>query len=143
MRSFGSETRIRAPRERVFAVMTDHARYAAWGPSNRVDVDPQGDPPPNGLGAVRNFRSGPLTTREEVVAWEPPVRMAYRLVSGVPVRDYRSEMVLEEDGEHTVLRWSSTFRPVVPGTGWLFEKLMARAVDGFRQGIRRACEEES
>jgi hypothetical protein len=69
--------------------------------------------------------------------------MAYRLVSGVPVRDYRSEMVLDRDGEHTVLRWSSTFRSVVPGTGWLFEKLMARAVDGFRQGIRRACEEES
>jgi len=143
MRSFASETRIRAPRDRVFAVMTDHARYAAWGPSRRVDVDPEGDPAPNGLGAVRNFRSGPLTTREEVVGWEPPVRMAYQVVSGVPVRDYRSEMVLDEDGDHTVLRWSSTFRPLIPGTGWLLERLMTWAVDGFRAGIRNACEEGS
>jgi uncharacterized protein YndB with AHSA1/START domain len=142
VRTFGSETRIRAPRERVFEIMTDHARYAPWGPASRVTVDPEGVPAPNGVGAVRTFHAGPVRSREEVVAFEPPTRMVYRLRSGVPVRDYRSEMVLDQDGDTTVLRWSSTFEPVMPGTGRLLEWLLARAVDGFREGIRRACEED-
>jgi hypothetical protein len=54
---------IRAPREVVFDVLTDHVGYAAITP---VELEREGDPAPNGTGAVRVMRPlgrlGPGTT---------------------------------------------------------------------------------
>ncbi|HEX7095306.1 MAG TPA: SRPBCC family protein [Acidimicrobiales bacterium] len=142
-RTFSSVTKIVAPREVVWRVMTDHVRYARWGRAKTVTMERTGSPDPNGVGAIRVFHAGPSRVREEVVVYEPPVRMAYRLVSGLPVRDYRSEMVLEVDRDVTVLSWSSSFEPRIPFTGGMFTRLMARAVDGFAAGIKRESEQEA
>jgi uncharacterized protein YndB with AHSA1/START domain len=136
-------TKIRAPREVVWSVMTDHVRYARWGRAKVVTMDRVGSPDPNGVGAVRAFHAGPSKVREEVVESEPPNRMVYRLVSGLPVRDYRSEMLLEADGEVTVLDWSSTFSPRIPFTGALLTRMMSTAVDGFAAGIKAEAETET
>jgi len=144
-RTFSSVTKILAPREVVWKVMTDHTRYARWGSAKTVTMERLGDPDPNGVGAVRAFHAGPSKVREEVVEFEPPVRMVYRLASGVPVRDYRAEMVLDEertgDDVVTVLTWSSSFTPKLPLTGALLQRVMSRAVDRFAEGIKRESEE--
>lgn len=142
---FSSVTKILAPREVVWQVMTDHVRYARWGSAKTVTMERVGEPDPNGVGAVRVFHTGPSKVREEVVEFEPPVRMVYRLASGVPVRDYRAEMVLDEertgDDVVTVLTWSSSFTPKLPLTGALLQRVMSRAVDRFAEGIKRESEE--
>jgi uncharacterized protein YndB with AHSA1/START domain len=142
MPSFSSVTTIRAPRETVWAVMSDHLRYADWSSAREVTIERPGVPAPNGLGAVRVFHAGPSKVREEVTEWEPPSRLVYRVVSGLPVRGYRSEMHLDPDGDGTVLTWSSEFAPRLPLTGRFFTRLMARAVDRFAAGIRDAAESE-
>lgn len=142
---FSSVTKILAPREVVWQVMTDHVRYARWGSAKTVTMERVGEPDPNGVGAVRVFHTGPSKVREEVVEFEPPVRMVYRLASGLPVRDYRSEMVLDEERSGsdvvTVLTWSSSFTPRLPLTGGLLRRVMASAVDRFAEGIKRDSEE--
>jgi len=144
-RTFSSVTKVLAPRDVVWRVMTDHVRYARWGTAKTVTMERSGESDPNGVGAVRAFHAGPSKVREEVLEFEPPVRMVYRLVSGVPVRDYRSEMVLDEersgDDVVTVLTWSSSFSPKLPFTGALLQRVMSRAVDRFAEGIKRESEE--
>ena len=81
-----------------------------------------------------------VSGKEEVVAFDPPTRLVYRLASGLPVRDYRSVMTLEDDGDVTVLSWSSTFTPRIPLTGGLFRRIMSRAVDRFAAGIKAEAE---
>jgi uncharacterized protein YndB with AHSA1/START domain len=140
-RTFSSVTKIRAPREVVWQVMSDHARYVEWTSARAVTIERQGVPAPNGTGAIRVFHAGPSRVREEVVEWEPPSRLVYRVVSGLPVRGYRSEMLLDQDGDVSVLTWSSEFVPRVPCTGTFFTRLMSRAVDRFAAGIKAAAEE--
>ena len=138
--SFSSITKVLAPRAVVWAVMSDHVLYARWTPARGVTMERLGAPDPNGVGAIRVFDSGPVKVKEEVVAFDPPTRLVYRLASGLPVRDYRSVMTLEDDGDVTVLSWSSTFTARIPLTGGLFRRIMSRAVDRFAAGIKAEAE---
>ncbi len=148
MAGFSSSTRIAAPKALVWSVMTDHERYADWGRATKVVLEREGDPDRNGLGARRVFHAGPMRAVEEVTGWEPQERMAYRLVKGLPIRGYRSEMALRtepagdaDDGRPvTVLDWSSTFEPRIPGTGRVMEWFLALAVKDFATGIKRTAE---
>jgi hypothetical protein len=140
MPTFSSVTKFVAPRDVVFEVMTDHVRYARWSSAKAVTMERTGAPDPNGVGAIRVFHTGPVKVCEEVVEFDPPARMVYRIASGLPVRDYRSEMLLEEDGDVTVLTWSSSFEPRIPLTGGLLTRIMSSAVDRFVEGIRTDVE---
>lgn len=138
MQTFSSSTPISAPPEIVWEVMTDHQLYSRWSPSSRVDLEVEGSPHRNGVGAVRAFRTGPVSTREEVTAFDPPHRMAYRALGmPLPVRNYRSEMVLvgSEDGASCDLHWDSWFEVVIPLTGGILRQFMASAVAKFAAGI--------
>ncbi len=138
--TFASATHIDASPAAVWDVMTDHVRYARWGSAKTVTIERKGTPSPNGLGAIRCFHAGPMKVREEVTAWEPPTRMAYRLNSKQMTRTYTSEMVLREDGGGTVLEWSSTFEPRIPGTAALVRRIYERAVARFAAGIKAEAE---
>ncbi len=138
--TFASATRIDAPLATVWEVMTDHVRYARWGSAKTVTMEREGTPPPNGLGAIRCFHAGPMKVREEVTGWEPPLRMTYRLNSKQMTRTYASEMVLRDDNGVTVLEWSSTFEPRIPGTAALVRRIYERAVARFAAGIKADAE---
>ena len=141
--TFASVTRIAAPIEAVWAVMTDHARYARWGSAKQVTIERAGVPAPNGLGAIRCFHAGPMKVREEVIAWDEPTRMTYRLNSKQLTRRYESDMVLHDDNGVTVLEWSSTFVPRLPGTSRVVRRVYERAVAGFAAGIKAEAEAAS
>jgi len=138
--TFASATRIDAPLPAVWDVMTDHVRYARWGSAKTVTIERKGTPAPNGLGAIRCFHAGPMKVREEVTAWEPPTRMTYRLNSKQMTRSYTSEMVLRDDAGVTVLEWSSTFEPRIPGTAAVVRRIYERAVARFAAGIKAEAE---
>lgn len=138
--TFASVTRIDAPVAAVWEVMTDHVRYARWGSAKTVIIERPGTPAPNGLGAIRCFQAGPMKVREEVIAWEPPTRMTYRLNSKQMTKTYTSKMVLRDEGGVTVLEWSSTFEPRVPGTSAVVRRIYERAVARFAAGIKADAE---
>ncbi len=138
MQTLSSSTSIAASREIAWEVMTSHELYARWTPASRVDLEIEGSPEPNGAGAVRAFRTGPVSTREEVTVFEPPHRMVYRLLSApLPIRNYRSEMILvsDEGDESCQLHWDSWFDVVIPMTGGILRSFMASAVAKMAAGI--------
>jgi uncharacterized protein YndB with AHSA1/START domain len=81
-----------APPATVFAAVTDHKRLEEWQKGTRVTLEKTGVPAPNGLGAVRKISTGPMSIYEEVVRWEEPHQMDYRLIRGLPLRDHLGEI---------------------------------------------------
>ncbi len=110
------------PAERVFLRYTDHAGWTDWGGFGRVWVTREGFPDKNGVGSVRAFAAAP-GLREEVVLFEPPSRTQYRIVAGpVPIADHLGEVTFAPEGSGTKVTWSVSFRPTIPGTGWIVER---------------------
>ena len=128
---------IEAPIETVFAVLTDHEGMVRWSRAREVVLRHPGDPEPNGVGAVRVIRASGLAIEEEITAFDPPKRMEYRIVAGLPVRDHHGEIHLEPAGRSTRVVWRVRFRPRIPGTGWLLRRGLARALGELLDGLAR------
>jgi uncharacterized protein YndB with AHSA1/START domain len=126
----------KAPAERVFALLGDARSWSRWAPFDEAVVE-QGE----GVGEVRRFRTGRVTTRERVTVLEPPSRFGYELLSGLPIRDYRAEVTLvPASGGGTEIRWRSKFGAMIPGTGWMMRRRLGRFIAETAQGLARAAE---
>jgi hypothetical protein len=136
MGSFEVEVRSAAPIERVWARLADAEGWSTWARFSRSSYEREGEGR-HGVGAIRVFGTGPIRSREEVVAFEPPRHLGYTLLSGLPVRGYRADVLLRPDGEGTLVRWSSTWDSAWPGMGWF----MRRAVGDVAKALARAAAE--
>jgi uncharacterized protein YndB with AHSA1/START domain len=135
-----ASARSAAPPERVFAVLEDAPGWTAWAGFPLAEYEREGTPAPPGAGAVRRLGNRVFSTREEVIASDPPRHFAYRILSGVPVREYRADVTLTPHGTGTEIRWASTFVPKVPGTGWLLAPLLRTFLRRFARGLARHAE---
>lgn len=106
---------VPVPPATVWDVVSDHPGMARWTPLRRVEMEAGGTPDPHGVGAVRALHLVGPPIREEVTGFEPERRLGYRLLSGLPARDYTGEIVLEPTGPGTRIRWTISFTPAVPG----------------------------
>lgn len=125
-----------APPEEVWRVYTNHARWSAWAGFQRSWLEREGSPDPNGTSAVRGFGTGPVRVFEEILEFEPPKRMTYRVLGGgIPIRDHLGEVCFEDDGDATLLVWRCRFESRIPGLGSLLQRLVrrvfVRALDGL------------
>jgi hypothetical protein len=114
-----------APRDAVWGVVADLPRWKDWGPWELTDVEQEGSPDPNGEGAVRVMRAEKRsmgrkpTLRERVNIFEPPMRLGYTLVSGLPLEDYQATITLTDAGEGTEIVWRLEFDGKFPGAAAL------------------------
>jgi hypothetical protein len=111
----------------VYALLRDGSSWPAWSPIESSEIERPGADEPEGIGAVRLFRSGRVTGHDEIVELVPNRRFAYAHTSNLPVRNYRGEIDLEPTADGTAIHWVSTFDPKLPGTG----RLMRRGLDRF------------
>jgi uncharacterized protein YndB with AHSA1/START domain len=125
-----------APPERLFALLADARSWPRWTAFDEAEVE-QGE----GLGEIRRFRTGRVRSRERLTAFEPPRRLAYELLSGLPVRDYTAEVTLTPTSVGgTEVRWHSSFRAKLPGTGWMIRRRLDRFIVETAEGLARAGE---
>jgi hypothetical protein len=119
----------------VYKLAADSSTWSSWAPITSYQKERAGDA--NGLGEVRAFRSkGRRTaTREEVVELVPDRRVGYVLLSGLAIRDYRAVIDLTPDGDGTSIHWYSSFRPKVPGTGWLYRAALQQAIGAYAKAL--------
>lgn len=117
MASFTLSREVDAPPEVVFDVLTDHRRYADITPLRKSELEREGDPSPNGVGAIRVLSSVGPPLREEVIVYEAPRRFSYKLLSGAPVRDHVGTVALEPDGEGTKVTYAVRTNPTIPVVG--------------------------
>jgi uncharacterized protein YndB with AHSA1/START domain len=130
----------RAPREAVWSLLADTGSWARWAPFADATLESEGSPEREGVGAVRRFRRDRRTTRERVVVFEPPGRLEYELLSGIPIRDYRAVVLLEPVDGGTRIRWSSTFRGRFPVPAGLVRPKLEQFVRQTAEALARAAE---
>ena len=106
-----------APVETVWRWLADARSWSTWARFSYSELECEGVPAPDGVGAIRRFGSSGVVSREEILEFDPPRHLAYTLLSGMPVRDYRADVTLTADGDGTLIAWRSSFFPKYPGTG--------------------------
>jgi hypothetical protein len=108
------EKTVAAPPDVVFDVLTDHRGYPAITPLRGVDLEREGSPAPNGVGAIRVLRLAGPPIREEVTVFDRPRRFGYRLLSGAPVRDHTADVTLSDVAGRTRIVYRVDTTPTVP-----------------------------
>lgn len=108
-----------APLAEVWPLVAEAERWKQWSFLSRSFLLREGQPVPDGVGALRRFAVGPFGSVEEVVAFEPPRHLGYVARKGMPVKHYRADVVLDDEGSGTRITWTGTVEPLVPGTGSL------------------------
>ena len=119
----------------VFDLLADGSTYPLWSPIESFVLEREGDPPPEGVGAIRVFQQGRTTGRDEIVEVVPGRRLGYVSLSGLPIRDYRATVDLEPNEDGTAIRWHSSFRPKLPGTGWLMRRGISKFIEQCTRGL--------
>jgi uncharacterized protein YndB with AHSA1/START domain len=141
-RSYEITTRSSGSPERVFALLADATSWKSWaGPLiGHASWEREGNPAPGGVGAIRKLGRWPMFGREQIVVSEPPTHHAYTMLSGNPVRNFRADVRLTPDGDGTLIKWSGTFEPLVPGTGRALEAFYRRLVGSFARRLATYAE---
>jgi len=139
MRTVEVTRTIAAPPERIFDLLTDHARYDRFRGIRGSELLSEGEPRPNGVGATRRVLIGPLRFDEEVTGFVRPSKLDYLIVRiNFPFEHEGGHIRLSEDGGTTKIEWRSSFRVPIPVVG--------RAVEfpwfiALRRGFRRVLED--
>jgi len=94
--------RTSASAETVYALLRDGASWPRWSPLGSFELVREGAVEPEGLGALRLFRTNGFSSYEEIVALEPGRRFGYALDHGLPLRDYVAYVDLAPAGDGTV-----------------------------------------
>jgi len=129
MASFTIVRQIAAPPQTVFDVITDHRGYAKITPMRKVVLEQEGDPAPNGVGAIRVLYSVGPPLREEVVAYQAPTRFSYTVMAGAPIRNHLGTVELHPDGDGTRMVYAVRMEPTLPLVG-------SAVVGAIKQGIK-------
>ena len=116
-----AEQTAHAPPEVVWSLLGDVTVYPQWGPGRKAGDRSEGDAAANGKGAVYwlegskryGFRF-PVSV-EEILDVEPGKRLAYTVLRGIPVRNYRAEVTLTPSPEGTIIRWGGSWDRTVMG----------------------------
>ena len=140
MASFRYVREVAAPPEIVFDVLTDHRRYSEITPLRKAELEREGEPEPNGVGAIRVLTVAGPPMREEVIAYERPNRFAYKILSGLPVRDHVGTVELQPSGGGTEVTYAVKTTPTIPLAGPAFMLVLKKAIRDLIGGVAKESE---
>jgi uncharacterized protein YndB with AHSA1/START domain len=140
MASFTYQRQVAAPPEVVFDVLTDHRRYTEITPLRKAELEREGDPAPNGVGAIRALTAVGPPMREEVLVYRPGERFSYKLLSGLPVRDHVGTVELSPSGAGTKVVYAVRTTPTLPLVGGAFLVGMKFGIKQLLGGIAKESE---
>lgn len=107
-----AEATTRATSQALWALLADATTYAQWGPWNASGYE---DPNARGIGALRFMRYGRRTTVERILELEDGRHLAYNVERGIPVRNYRADVVLTPTDAGTRVEWSAEWDSTLLG----------------------------
>lgn len=122
---------VDVPIDIVWQVLTDHEGMSSWSPGVHVTLIKRGLSEHGGAGAIRMVKMAGRSIREEITEAEAPKRLAYRCLSGMPLKDYAGEVVLSHDRGGTGVTWvlaASTASKAVALALGLYARIFATAL---------------
>lgn len=140
MASFRYVRQAAAPPEVVFDVLTDHRRYPEITRLRKAELEREGEPTPNGLGAIRVLTVAGPPMREEVIGYERPSRFSYKILSGLPVRDHVGTVELRPKDGGTEVTYAVKTTPTIPLAGPVFMAILKKAIRDLISGVAKESE---
>ncbi|MGC1165213.1 MAG: SRPBCC family protein [Solirubrobacterales bacterium] len=140
MASFTYARQVAAPPETVFEVLTDHRGYAKITPLRKAELEREGEPVPNGVGAIRKLSAAGPPLREEVLGYEPGRRFSYKLLSGLPVRDHVGTVELTPQAGGTQVVYAVRTTPTVPLAGGAVVAVIKIGIKQLLGGVAKESE---
>jgi len=95
-----AEATAKASPQTVWALVSDATKYPYWGPWSDGHYERAGEESPGGVGAVQVLRSAErylgrhTTSVEKILEFEEDRHLAYTVIRGIPVRNYRADVIL-------------------------------------------------
>ena len=136
--SFTLTRTVKAPIGKVFDAFVDHRAYADMTPLRKSTLEKEGDPAPNGVGAVRKLTLAGPPILEEVVGYDRPSYFAYKAIKGLPVKEHLGEVRLSESGSGTRVVYTINYTPSIPGPA--VGLILKQAVGALFRGIVKSVE---
>ena len=125
--------------EQVWALLSQAHTWKDWASFSISELEREGDPVPDGVGAIRRFGFPMYASREEVVAFEPPHHLGYTMLKGLPIAGYRSDVTLAvAPGGGTDIRWESSF-DARPADGWFWAGVLRFLITDFSRRLAKAA----
>ena len=93
----------------LWDTLQDYEAWSTWGPWQRAELERPGRDSLAGVGSIRALTIGRRVLREETTAFVPKREMRYRVLEGIPVRDYEGVVLLEPRGSGVHVTWKSSF----------------------------------
>jgi len=119
---------------------TDYCSWTDWAGLGTVTLAREGTDQRNGVGCVRVVSNGGVRVFEEVLSFDPPHRMTYRVVrGGIPIKDHLGEVVFSSHEQGTLVTWRCRLNSKIPGLGGLFH-LIVRGV--FSRTLRALARQQ-
>jgi hypothetical protein len=133
--------RSKADPARVFAILNDAPGWPSWSIFDSVELNRPGRDEPHGVGSIRTFVTKVSRAREEVVELIPNRRLAYVLLAGFPLRDYKAVVEIEPESEGgSRITWSAAFYPKYSGTSWFWSALLRRTLATMSKKLAAVAE---
>jgi uncharacterized protein YndB with AHSA1/START domain len=143
-----AEATSRATPEAVWALVSDATRYPEFGPWSAGGYRRPGEESERGPGAVQWVRSSHRaylrypTSVEKILVAEEGQRLAYTVIGGIPVRNYRAEVTLTPVADGTHIRWTAAWDNTIAGriVGRSLRTIFPEAVAGLAAAAERQSE---
>jgi uncharacterized protein YndB with AHSA1/START domain len=133
-----------APLELVWSILSDHRGYKDWNPIPTAELEVEGSPEPDGVGAIRKLGAPPVFAREQVLEFDPPRHLAYTILSGIPVRGYRADVNLYPTADlGTDIRWTGSFDSAPPAMRGPLRWFLQRVLEDMASRLVREAERRS
>ena len=133
MGTFTITRQIDAPADKVWAISGNFKQ--APSSAIKIDVEDEGNPDANDIGAVRAITIGRVHLRERLESISPLNSFSYRLLFGAPVKDYLGKVEIKGADDTTEIVWSGMFTPKIPGTGWIVRRVAMQTVNRYIDAV--------
>lgn len=132
----------------VWAIISDATQYPLFGPWSSVGYrNSDGDPPPGAVGSVYWLKSSRrtylryATSVEKILEVDEGRSLAYTVISGIPVRNYRADITLTPVSDGTHIRWAASW-DVTPA-GRVVHRTLTVLYPEIVAGLVRLAEQKS
>jgi hypothetical protein len=122
----------------VYDLLRDGASWPRWSPIGSFALEREGGAGGAGgesLGAIRAFKTGPVTSREELVLLEPGRAFSYAALSGMPIHSHRADVKLTERDGGTAITWREDFVVKWFAGAWFIRRSLRGFVQRCADGL--------
>jgi uncharacterized membrane protein len=136
MQTIDVSTHIHAPIEKVWEFWANHEGYTVLKGVSKAELLEEGREERNGAGAVRVERVLLVTFIEDIVTFDAPNRLEYRVKkSTIPIRHEIGTMDFTTCGSATDVHWVTRYEVAIPLIGWLLEPILTFVFGTVFQGL--------